>query len=61
IFCNLLYFLCDCGLVSATSATLAAAPASIMNAPFDETKEQKNETRRTNLALWDSRRLKVKP
>ncbi|GJX51927.1 hypothetical protein Tco_0280296 [Tanacetum coccineum] len=27
---------------------------------FDETKEQKNETRRTNLALWDSRRLEVK-
>ncbi|GKA77825.1 hypothetical protein Tco_0784362 [Tanacetum coccineum] len=27
---------------------------------FDETKEQKNETRRTNSALWDSRRLKVK-
>ncbi|GJR61612.1 hypothetical protein Tco_1503774 [Tanacetum coccineum] len=24
---------------------------------FDETKEQKNETRRTNSALWDSRRL----
>ncbi|GKB76912.1 hypothetical protein Tco_0943807, partial [Tanacetum coccineum] len=27
---------------------------------FDETKEEKNETRRTNLALWDSRRLEVK-
>ncbi|GJT50070.1 hypothetical protein Tco_0976227 [Tanacetum coccineum] len=27
---------------------------------FDETKEQKNETRSTNLALWDSRRLEVK-
>ncbi|GJY77178.1 retrovirus-related pol polyprotein from transposon TNT 1-94 [Tanacetum coccineum] len=27
---------------------------------FDETKEQKNETRRTNSALWDSRRLEVK-
>ncbi|GKC49569.1 hypothetical protein Tco_1072314 [Tanacetum coccineum] len=27
---------------------------------FDETKEQKNETRRTNSELWDSRRLEVK-
>ncbi|GKG60419.1 hypothetical protein Tco_0612020, partial [Tanacetum coccineum] len=27
---------------------------------IDETKEQKNETRRTNLALWDFRRLEVK-
>ncbi|GKG14068.1 hypothetical protein Tco_0351028, partial [Tanacetum coccineum] len=27
---------------------------------FDETKEQKNETRRTTSALWDSRRLEVK-
>ncbi|GKA81356.1 hypothetical protein Tco_0788048 [Tanacetum coccineum] len=27
---------------------------------FDMTKEQKNETRRTNSALWDSRRLEVK-
>ncbi|GJQ95576.1 hypothetical protein Tco_0006715 [Tanacetum coccineum] len=27
---------------------------------FDETQEQKNETRRTNSALWDSKRLEVK-
>ncbi|GJV75201.1 hypothetical protein Tco_1506785 [Tanacetum coccineum] len=32
-------------------------PAGIYR--FDETKEQKNETRRTNSALWDSRRLEI--
>ncbi|GKB81840.1 ribonuclease H-like domain-containing protein [Tanacetum coccineum] len=35
-----------------------AVPVGIYR--FDETKEQKNETRRTNSALWDSKRLKVK-